>query len=148
MRVILTENVASLGEIGEMVNVARGYARNFLLPQGLALEATGKNVRELEHKQRMLGEKRAKVRQQMLSLAEKLNRVRIVARRKVSEDEKLYGSVSATDIMSALAEQGFDVGRKAVQLDQPVKQLGEHTIPVRVDAQIVANVTLVVEKEE
>jgi large subunit ribosomal protein L9 len=148
MRVILTENVASLGEIGEMVNVARGYARNFLLPQGLALEATGKNVRELEHKQRMLGEKREKVRQQMLSLAEKLNRVRIVAKRKVSEDEKLYGSVSATDIMSALAEQGFDVARKAVQLDQPVKQLGEHTIPVRVDTQIVANVTLVVEKEE
>jgi large subunit ribosomal protein L9 len=148
MRVILTENVASLGEIGELVNVARGYARNFLLPQKLALEATGKNVRELEHKQRMLGEKREKVRQQMLSLAEKLNRVRIVAKRKVAEDQKLYGSVSATDIMSALAEQGFDVARKAVQLDQPVKQLGEHTIPVRVDAQIVANVTLVVEKEE
>jgi large subunit ribosomal protein L9 len=148
MRVILTENVASLGEIGELVNVARGYARNFLLPQGLALEATGKNVRELEHKQRMLGEKREKVRQQMLSLAEKLNRVKIVVKRKVSEDEKLYGSVSPTDILTALAEQGFDVARKSVQLDQPVKQLGEHTIPVRVDAQIVANVTLVVEKEE
>jgi large subunit ribosomal protein L9 len=148
MRVILTENVASLGEIGDLVNVARGYARNFLLPQRLALEATGKNVRELEHKQQMLSLKREKVRQQMLSYAERLNRVRIVLKRKVSEDERLYGSVSATDILSALAEQGFEVARKAVQLDQPVKQLGEFDVPVRVDAQITANVTLVVEKED
>lgn len=148
MRVILTENVAALGEIGELVNVARGYARNYLLPQGLALEATGKNVRELEHKQQMLALKREKVRQQMLSYAEKLNQVRIVLKRKVSEEDKLYGSVSATDILSALAEQGFAVARKAVQLDQPVKQLGEFAIPIRVDAQITANVTLVVEKED
>lgn len=148
MRVILTENVASLGEIGELVNVARGYARNFLLPQGLALEATGKNVRELEHKQQVLALKREKVRQEMLSYAEKLNQVKIVLTRKVAEDEKLYGSVSAADIVSSLAEQGFEVARKAVQLDQPVKALGEHAIPIRISSQITANVTLVVEKEE
>ncbi len=148
MRVILTENVASLGEIGELVNVARGYARNFLLPQGLAMEATGKNVRELEHKQQVLALKREKVRQQMLSYAEKLSQVKIVLTRKVAEDEKLYGSVSAADIASSLADQGFEVARKSIQLDQPVKQLGEHVIPVRVSSQITANVTLVVEKED
>lgn len=148
MRVILTENVTSLGEIGELVNVARGYARNFLLPQGLALEATGKNVRELEHRQRILAEKREKVRREMLSHAEKLNQVKIVMRRKVSEDDKLYGSVTASDIVSALAEQGFDIARKSVQLELPIKQLGEHSIAVRVGAQISATVTLVVEKEE
>jgi large subunit ribosomal protein L9 len=148
MKVILTENIASLGEIGEVVNVAPGYARNFLLPKGIALEATGKNVRELEHKKRVLAMKREKVRQEMMSLAEKLNQVRLVMRRKVSEEEKLYGSVSASDITAALAEQGFDIQRKDLLLEQPVKQIGEFTVPVRVHAQISANIKLVVEKEE
>jgi large subunit ribosomal protein L9 len=148
MKVILTENIAALGEIGQIVNVAPGYARNFLLPQGIALEATGNNVRELEHKKLVLAQKREKVRQEMMSLAEKLNQVRIVLRRKVSEEDKLYGSVSASDITAALAEQGFDIQRKDLLLEQPVKQLGEFTVPVRVHAQISANIKLVVEKEE
>jgi large subunit ribosomal protein L9 len=148
MKVILSENVPSLGEIGKVVNVAAGYARNFLLPQGLALEATGKNVRELEHKKRMLAQKREKVRQLMLSEAEKLNQVKILLRRKVSEEDKLYGSVSAVDVSSALKEQGFDLARKSIQLDQPIRQLGQYSIPVRLDSQITANVSLVVEKEE
>jgi large subunit ribosomal protein L9 len=148
MEVILTENIVALGEIGQVVNVAPGYARNFLLPKGLALEATGKNVRELEHKKRVLAQKREKVRQEMLSLAEKLNRVQIVLSRKVSEEDKLYGSVSASDIVAALADQGYDVQRKDVNLDQPVKQLGEFTVPLRVGAQITANIKLVVQKEE
>ncbi|NTW35859.1 MAG: 50S ribosomal protein L9 [Syntrophobacteraceae bacterium] len=148
MKVILTENIAALGEIGQIVNVAPGYARNFLLPQGIALEATGKNVRELEHKKLVLAQKREKVRQEMMSLAEKLNQVRIVLRRKVSEEDKLYGSVSASDITAALAEKGFDIQRKDLLLEQPVKQLGESTVPVRVHAQISASIKLVVEKEE
>lgn len=148
MQVILTENIVALGEIGQVVNVAPGYARNFLFPKGFALEATGKNVRELEHKKRVLNLKREKVRQEMLSLAEKLNRVSIVLKRKVSEEDKLYGSVSASDITAALAEQGFDIARKDILLDQPVKQLGEWTVPVRVDATISANVKLVVQKED
>lgn len=148
MEVILTENIVALGEIGQVVNVAPGYARNFLFPKGLALEATGKNVRELEHRKRVLAQKREKVRQEMLSLAEKLNQVQIVLTRKVSEEEKLYGSVSASDIVAALAEQGFDIQRKDVILDQPVKQLGEFTVPLRVGHQISANIKLVVQKEE
>lgn len=148
MKVILTENISALGEIGEIVNVAPGYARNYLLPQGMALEATGKNVRELEHKQRVLAQKREKVRQEMMSLAEKLNQVTVVMRRKVAEDDKLYGSVSASDITAALAEQGFDIQRKDLILEQPVKQIGELRVPVRVHAQISANIKLVVEKEE
>jgi len=148
MKVILTENIMPLGQIGEVVNVASGYARNYLLPQGLALEATGKNVRELEHRKRILAQKREKVRQEMLSLAEKLNQTRLVFRRKVVEEDKLYGSVSAADILSALDERGFQLARKSVQLEQPIKALGESTVPVRVDAQIMANLKLVIEKEE
>jgi len=148
MKVILTENIMPLGQIGEVVNVASGYARNYLLPQGLALEATGKNVRELEHRKRILAQKREKVRQEMLSLAEKLNRTQLVCRRKVIEEDKLYGSVSAADILSALDERGFQLARKSVQLEQPIKALGESTVPVRVDAQIMAHIKLVIEKEE
>jgi len=118
------------------------------LPQGLALEATGKNVRELEHRKRILAQKREKVRQEMLSLAEKLNRTQLVFRRKVIEEDKLYGSVSAADILSSLDERGFQLARKSVQLEQPIKALGESTVPVRVDAQIMANLKLVIEKEE
>jgi len=148
MKVILTENIMPLGQIGEVVNVASGYARNYLLPQGLALEATGKNVRELEHRKRILAQKREKVRQEMLSLAEKLNRTQLVFRRKVIEEDKLYGSVSAADILSALDERGFQLARKSVQLEQPIKALGESTVPVRVAAQIMAHLMLVIEKEE
>lgn len=148
MKVILTENIMPLGQIGQVVNVAPGYARNYLLPQGLALEATGKNVGELEHKKRVLARKREQVRQEMLSLAEKLNQVQVVFKRKVVEENKLYGSVSAADILSVLDERGFDLSRKSVQLDQPIKALGEFAIPVRVDAQIMAQVKLVIEKEE
>ena len=84
MKVILTETVESIGQIGDVVNVAPGYARNFLLPKKLAMEATGRNVRELEHKKRMLAQKREQHRQEMLSYAEKLNAVTISLRRKVS----------------------------------------------------------------
>lgn len=148
MKVILTENLASLGQIGQVVNVAPGYARNYLFPQGLALEATGRNVKELEHQKRVLAAKREKVRQEMLSVAEKMNQVKLVLRRKVAEEDKLYGSVSAADLQSALEAQGFTVARKDIQLEQPIKQLGEFTVTVRVDAQIAATIGVVVEKEE
>lgn len=148
MKVILTENISSLGQIGQVVNVAPGYARNYLLPQRLAQEATGKNVRELDHQKRMLDKKRERIRQEMLSLAEKLNAVRISLKRKVAEDDKLYGSVSLTDIQSALEEKGFDLPRRSVQLEQPLKSLGEHTVSIRIDAQIAANVVVIIEKDE
>lgn len=147
MKVILTENIMALGQIGQVVNVAPGYARNYLLPKGLALEATGKNVRELDHRKRVLAQKRERIHQEMLSLAEKLNQVQVVFRRKVIEEDKLYGSVSAADVMTALEERGFELPRKSVQLEQPVKTLGEFSIPVRVDTHVMAQVKLVIEKE-
>ncbi|MCK8600617.1 50S ribosomal protein L9 [Desulfoferrobacter suflitae] len=148
MKIILTENIASLGEIGQIVNVAPGYARNYLLPQGLALKATGENVRELEHRKRILAAKREKVRREMLSAAEKLNQVSIQLHRKVAEDDKLYGSVSVVDIANALEGQGFEVDRKNIILDQPIKQLGTYSVPIRMGSDVNANIQLVIEKEE
>ncbi|MDY0040240.1 MAG: 50S ribosomal protein L9 [Desulforhabdus sp.] len=148
MKILLTENISSLGEIGQIVNVAPGYARNYLLPQGLAIEATGKNVRELEHRKRILAQKKEKIRQEMLSVAEKLNRVTVVLSRKVAEEDKLYGSVSPADVAKALEDQGFEIPRKDIQLDQPIKQLGEHTVSIKIGVDIDANVKLIVQKEE
>ena len=148
MKVILTESVESIGQIGDVVNVAPGYARNFLFPKKLAMEATGRNVRELEHKKRLLAQKREKQRQEMLSHAEKLNAVTLTLRRKVSEEDKLYGSVSAGDIAKALEQLGFETERKNIVLETPIKQLGEFNVSVRVDPQVSANIRVVIEKEE
>ncbi len=148
MKVILAENIASLGRIGDLVKVAAGYARNYLVPKGLALEATEKNVRDLEHKKRMLARKREKVRQQMLSQAEKLKQVRVTLVRKVAEEDRLYGSVSTVDIAKALEDQGFAVDRKDIKLVQPIKQLGEYQVSIRVDADVETEIKVVVHKEE
>jgi large subunit ribosomal protein L9 len=148
MKVILTETVEPIGQIGDLVNVAPGYARNFLFPKSLAMEASGKNVRELEHKKRLLAQKREKQRQEMLSFAEKLNSVTVSMRRKVSEDDKLYGSVNPVEIGKALEELGFDIERKSILLEQPIKQLGEHSVVLRVGSEVTATIRVVIEKEE
>jgi large subunit ribosomal protein L9 len=148
MKVILAENIQTLGRIGDVVKVAPGYARNYLVPKGLAMAATDKNVRDLDHKKRIMAQKREKVRLQMLSLAEKLNRVTISLRRKVAEEDKLYGSVTVVDIARLLEEQGFTVDRKDIKLAQPIKQLGEFTVPIRVDADVSAEIKITVGKEE
>jgi large subunit ribosomal protein L9 len=147
MNVILTEDIQSLGRIGEVVKVAPGYARNYLLPKGLALTATGRNVNELDHRKRILAQKREKVRQQRLSVAEKLNQLQITVKRKVVEEDKLYGSVNVAEIARILGEQGFDIDRKDIKLAQPIKELGTFPVPVRIDADITAEVKFVVEKE-
>lgn len=148
MKVILVENVESVGQIGDVVNVAPGFARNFLFPKRLAMEATGRNVRELEHKKRLLAQRREKQSEEMLSLAEKLTSVTVTLRRKVSEENKLYGSVSVADIARALEDQGFEVLRKDIVLEQPIKQLGEFNVAVRIGPGISATVRVVIEKEE
>ena len=148
MKVILAENIASLGRIGDLVKVAPGYARNYLVPKGLALESTEKNVRDLEHKKRILARKREKVRQEMLSQAEKLKQVQLTLTRKVAEEDRLYGSVSTVDIAKALEDLGFAVDRKDIRLVQPIKELGEYQVSIRVDADVEAEVKVVVQKEE
>ncbi|MGQ9484894.1 MAG: 50S ribosomal protein L9 [Desulfosoma sp.] len=148
MKVILTENIPNLGQIGDIVKVAPGYGRNYLLPKGLAVEASSAKTRELEHHKRVLAQKKEKVRRQMLSLAEKLNETTVTFARKVIEEDKLYGSVNVNDIHKALQQQGFDLDKRFILLDRPIKQLGECTVPVKVNADITANITVVITKEE
>jgi large subunit ribosomal protein L9 len=148
VEVIIVENIPTLGQIGDVVKVRAGYARNYLIPKGLAIPATGKNIKQLEHQKRMLEKKRELFRQHLMSIAEKLNDVTLTMKRKVAEENKLYGSVSAMDILEALHELGFkELNRKNIILEQPIKTTGEFTVPIRVDAEIKAQIKIIVEPE-
>ncbi len=149
MEVILCEHIPSLGMVGDVVKVAPGYARNYLIPKGLALPATSKNVKEIEHRKMLLAKKREELRKQMLSLAEQLNTVTLTLKRKVAEEGKLYGSVSATDILSALEEAGYKgLHKKNILLEQPIKAVGEYNVPIKVESDITSTIKVIVEAEE
>jgi large subunit ribosomal protein L9 len=148
MKVILKEDIPKLGRMGETVQVARGYGRNFLIPQGKALPATSKNLKALEHERRLIQRKAELVRKDAESFAEKVNRVTLTLSRKVVEDDRLYGSVSVSDIAQALQEAGIEIERKSIKLEEPIKKLGEFQVPVKVHADVTADITVQVVKEE
>jgi len=149
VEVILCEHIPSLGTVGDVVRVAAGYARNYLIPRGLALPATGKNIRQLEHRKMLLAKKREEIRKQMMSLAERLNKVTLTMKRKVAEEGKLYGSVTVTDILEELEAQGYTgLHKKNILLDQPIKAVGEYEVPIKVEADIQAKIRVIVESEE
>jgi len=148
MKVILMRDVDHVGEVGEMVDVADGYGRNFLIPRGLAVAATAKNKRQLEHEQRLREHRLVRVRQDAQTLAEKLQAVPCHFVRKAGEEGKLFGSVTAMDIAEALKTAGFEVDRRRIQLDQPLKALGDFTVPVRLQAETSATVKVTIAPEE
>lgn len=148
VEVIIVENIPTLGQIGEIVKVRAGYARNYLIPKGLAIPATGKNLKELEHQKRMLARKRELFRQHLMGIAEKLNGVIVTLKRKVAEGNKLYGSVSAMDILEALHAMGFqELNRKSVLLEQPIKTTGEFDVPIKIESDIKSQIKVIVEPE-
>ncbi len=140
MKVFLKEDVKNLGRIGEVVTVSDGYARNFLLPKKLAVEANTKNIKEFEHHKRALQERAAKITAELKTLSEKLSAVSLTIPAKAGEEEKLFGSVTNMDIAEALKTAGYDVDKKRIVLDEPIKRLGEYTVEVKVDAEISARV--------
>lgn len=148
MEIILTENVDGLGHIGDLVKVKPGYARNFLLPRGLAVLASNRNVKELEHQKRQLERKLQRVTQAAEVLKSRIEASPIEVAHKAGEEGKLYGAVTSMEIEAKLAEKGIEIDRKRIQLDEPIKSLGEHAVKVKLDAGIVASVKLTVVAEE
>lgn len=148
MKVILVQPVEHLGEIGDIVDVANGYGRNYLVPRGLAIAATAKNERQFEHQKRLQEHRAARARQHAEGLAEQLQAASCSFRRKVGEEGRLFGSVTAMDIADQLKEAGFEVERRRIQLDQPIKTLGEFTVPIRLRPEVTAEVKVSVEPEE
>jgi len=147
MEIILREDVPNLGHTGDVVKVKPGFARNYLLPRGLAVIADRGNLREVEHQKRVLAEKRERERRASQSVAANLNQVRLVVTARAGEGGKLFGSVTNLDIEKGLAEKGFSVERRRIRLDDPIKALGEHRVTVRLAAGVDAIITVSVEAD-
>jgi large subunit ribosomal protein L9 len=148
MKVILKEDIPKLGTMGETVKVAPGYGRNYLIPQGKAVLATSKNLKELEHQRQLILRKAELVRKDAESFAEKFRGLTLTLTRKVVGEDKIYGSVSVGDISRALEEAGVEIERKMIKLTEPIKSVGEFQVPVKVHADVTAEVTVQVVKEE
>jgi large subunit ribosomal protein L9 len=147
MKVILQENVEGVGHLGDLLEVSAGFARNFLLPRKKALEANPRNVKALEHAKRVMAERARKEKLEVESLAKKMSAVTLIITAQVGKDDKLFGSVTAKDIAEGLAEQGFTVDRRKIQLQQPIKELGTHAVPVKLHREVTATVSVVVSKK-
>jgi len=148
MEVILREDVPNLGTIGDTVRVKPGFARNYLLPRGLAVLADHRNVHVLEHQQRLATEKREQVRRQATSVAEKLSCVRLTIKARAGDEGKLFGSVTNIDIERALGTAGYAVDRRRIRLPDPIKSVGVYTVPVHLGVGVDAQVSITVEAEE
>lgn len=148
MQIILQEDVEKLGNRGQIVTVAEGYARNFLLPRKLALEATAGNMKRLEKMRAAFAKKEATEKHSAQTLAELLNTVTVTVSRKAGENDQLFGSVTSADVAEGLAAQGYTIEKRKIALADPIKLVGEYQVPVKLFREISANVKLVVNKEE
>jgi large subunit ribosomal protein L9 len=148
VEVILRDDVPNLGKIGEVVRVKPGYARNFLLPRGLAVEASTKNMRVLEHQKRLIAVKADQDRKVAAGHAAKIEGLKLTITARAGEEGRLFGSVTNLDIERALSAKGITVDRRKIQLEEPIKQLGTYPILVQVGRDVKATVQVSVEAEE
>ena len=147
MEVILREHVENLGRRGEVVKVADGYARNYLLPRKLALLVTEGNKKQIERERAKLDAKEAEEKRGVEAIAERLNNVEVVISRKVGETDALYGSVTGADIVEALNAKGFDIDKRKLQLAEPIKKVGEVKVPVKLHREVTVAITVKVVAE-
>lgn len=147
MKVILREDVEKLGKAGEIVKVADGYGRNFLIPRQLAVPADVRNVRTLEHDRRVIEARAKKARKAAESLAEKVAAVSLTLPARAGEEGKLFGAITSRDIAEALEKAGVAIDRKHVQLAEPIKQVGDYKVKVKLGADIVPEISVSVVPE-
>lgn len=142
MRIVLREDVDNLGDRGQIVNVAPGYARNFLIPKGLALPATPGNLKMLELRRKVWAAREAKETVEAKAFAERLSALSLRVEKKAGESDTLYGSVTTSEIAELLAAEGIEVDRRRIQLAHPIKSLGTFTVPVKIYRQVYGRVSL------
>ena len=147
VKVILRETVLGLGEAGDLVGVKVGYARNYLLPQGKALLATESKVRELEHHKRVVTEKAARDLSDLKALCDRLESVALEITARVGEEGKLFGSVTTAHIAELLAEKGYKIDRRKIQLGEALREIGDHVVPIRLHRDLTAKVSLTISAE-
>jgi len=147
MEVILKEDVAKLGARGDMVKVAEGYGRNFLLPRRLAIEATSGNKKVIEQMRAASVRRSAKEKAQAEELSKQFDGISVSFQRRSGEHDQLFGSVTSGDLADALAKKGFNIDRRKIQLHEPLKTVGDFTVPVKLHKDVTAHLKVVIEKE-
>jgi len=147
MEVILREHVDNLGKRGEIVKVADGYARNYLLPRKLALPATDGNRKHVERERKIMESREAEEKGQADAMAARLAAIDITIARRVGETDQLYGSVTSADIVEVLKAKGFEVDKRKLILPEPIKAIGDHTVPLKLHREVTVPLTVHVVKE-
>jgi large subunit ribosomal protein L9 len=147
MEVILREDVTTLGRRGDVVKVAEGYGRNYLLPRGLAMAVTDSNKAMIEKEKKAHAARAAKERAEFETLAQRIAGLRFIAPRKVGENDALYGSVTSGDVAEFLKGKGIEIDKRKVQLEEPIKKLGEHEVRIKLHPEVTASLKLLVTKE-
>jgi len=148
MKVILKEDISTLGKAGDVIEVARGYGRNFLIPHGKALEATPHQQKQLEEQKRIILKRKTKDMEAARMLAGQFDSLSLELSRKVKEEGKLYGSVSAKDLVEKLAEQNIQLDRKKIVLKEPIRTLGDYEVPIKLEAGVTAILKVSVVEEK
>jgi len=147
MEIILLADVPSLGKVGDLLKVSDGYGRNYLIPNRLAIKATPKNRKKLEHEKRFAQDKMDKIQRDAEKVAKRIEDFSCTISKPVGESGKLFGSVTSKEIEQHLNENGFQIDRKKIDLEEPIKNLGVYTIPIRLHPQVTANLKLWVVRE-
>ncbi len=147
MKIILKEDVENLGQPGDVVEVKAGYARNYLIPRQFALRATPQNLKIFEQEKKRIEIKRSKDRRNAQAIAEKLQGVSLTATVAVGEEDKVFGSVTSQNVADLLADKGFEVDKRKIQLDEPIKALGVYDVPIKLHSEVEAQIKVWVVKE-
>lgn len=148
VKVILREDVPKLGHAGEVVSVKPGFARNFLLRQGRAVLASEAKVKEIDHHQRLIAEQVARDLKDLRAARDRLEQLELEVRAQAGEEGRLFGSVTAIQIAELIGEKGIEIDRRKIDLAEPIKEVGEHIVPIRLHREIIANVRLKVTAAE
>ena len=148
MEVILKKSVEGLGAPGDVLKVADGYARNYLLPMQLAVHATERNRRYLEHQKRVIDQQESKDKERAREIASQITGVTCTLKRRAGENDRLFGSVTSMDVAEALRAEGFELERRFLELTEPIRELGVFMVPVKLHTDVVIELRVVVEREE
>ena len=147
MQIILREDIAHLGDVGDVVNVKAGYARNFLLPRGLAVLANDRQVKRVEHEKRLISKKIDRMRGEAEDRKKSLDKIVLVVRKAAGESGKLFGSVTTMEIDALLKEQGYEINRRKLVMPESIKTVGEHKVGIKLHRDVTAAITVIVQAE-
>ena len=147
MKVVLKDDIKNIGKMGQIVDVTAGYARNYLVPRGLAVEANTKNIKSLEHQKRIIQDNATKIKNSAQDLSNKISTITLVIKAKSGDEGKLFGSVTTMDIAELLQKEGIEIDKKKISLDEPIKRLGSYAVNVKIHPEISTQLNVQVVEE-